>query len=117
MISLLLNEYYDNGKPKGYVKAHPPLGDYFDWLEEYKVRHPELEPYLWQSKETSEKATVTVDLETMIADYDGLPRAMELVALGQNIPPGALEAMKEIYGRAKPGIPFKEWMRILGYTQ
>lgn len=115
-ILIVQNEYYASGKSKSYLNQHPELKDYWDWNRAYKVMHPELEPYLWQSKETQGKQPVTVDLKTMTAEYPALKTHLELVPVGGRLTQGDLAMLQLIYERVQPRMNFTEWLNLQGIS-
>jgi len=69
--------YYDNNKPKGFIKANPMLPAYWDWRRAYMAQYPEMIPYI-MSTESLTKAVLGNNATTTNVSYAALPNTLAL---------------------------------------
>lgn len=119
--------YYDNDKPKGFLKQNPMLPAYWEWRREFMKQYPEMIPYI-MSTESLTKAVLGEDVSSYAQSYtptdwvtltpgelkDYSPALVrQLMAYFYNnetLSTGARKELKRLWEKSGRGLKFEEYL-------
>jgi len=106
--------YFDTprNKQKVYLNDHPELLEYWEWKDQYRSAHPEIEPIMaYKSAQYQQENAMMKEQLTGSMPEELMVQLQGYILTGRNMGPGAWEALRYVWEKA--GMPYgnlKKWV-------